>query len=126
MALTEAALHRLMRNSEIPMTSPNPLDAALKRLANALESLEAADERRAAAERVRADLEEELAVMQDDRARLAAELDGALAANRTLALANADVAARLERAEIMLSELIDSVDPNRLEEPAAPSGAEAR
>jgi chromosome segregation ATPase len=115
-----------MRNSEIPMTSPNPLDAALKRLAAALESLEAADERRAAAERVRADLEEELAVMQDDRARLAAELDGALAANRTLALANADVAARLDRAESMLRELIDSVDPTRLEEPAAPSGAEAR
>lgn len=92
------------------MTSPNPLDAALKRLAHALESLEAADERRAAAGRVRADLEEELAVMQDDRARLAAELDGALASNRSLALANADVNARLERAEGMLRELAASLD----------------
>jgi chromosome segregation ATPase len=98
-----------MRNSEIPMTSLNPLDAALKRLADAVENLEAADERRAAAGRVRADLEEELAVMQDDRARLAAELDGALASNRSLALANADVSGRIERAEALLRDLLNSV-----------------
>jgi len=91
------------------MTSLNPLDAALKRLADAVENLEAADERRAAAGRVRADLEEELAVMQDDRARLAAELDGALASNRSLALANADVSGRIERAEALLRDLLNSV-----------------
>ncbi|MFN3891623.1 MAG: DUF4164 domain-containing protein [Beijerinckiaceae bacterium] len=101
------------------MTSPNPLDAALKRLADALESLEAADERRAASERVRSDLEEELGVMQDDRSRLAAELDGALASNRALTLANADVAHRLERAEAMLRELVASIDPADLDD--APS-----
>ena len=98
------------------MTSPNPLDAALKRLADALGSLEAADERRAAAERGRADLEEELGVMQDDRARLAAELDGALASNRSLALANADVNGRLERAETMLREVVASVRQGELED----------
>ena len=114
-----------MRYSEIPMTSPNPLDAALKRLAHALENLEAADERRAAANRLRADLEEELGVMQDDRARLAAELDGALARNRTLALANADVAYRLERAESMLGELVDSINPSHLESPPDASVGEA-
>lgn len=107
------------------MTSPNPLDAALKRLAHALESLEAADERRAAANRMRADLEEELGVMQDDRARLAAELDGALARNRTLALANADVAHRLERAETMLGELVDAINPAQLETPPVQIVAEA-
>jgi len=113
-----------MQDSEIPMTSPNPLDAALKRLADALESLEAADERRAAAERVRADLEEELGVMQDDRARLAAELDGALASNRALALANADVASRLDRAEALLRDVVATVDPADLESaPAQPAGA---
>ncbi|MBX9757813.1 MAG: DUF4164 domain-containing protein [Beijerinckiaceae bacterium] len=95
------------------MTSPNPLDAALKRLADALESLEAADERRAAAERGRADLEEELGVMQDDRARLAAELDGALASSRSLTLATADVNGRLERAEAMLRDLL--ADANQTE-----------
>ena len=99
------------------MTSPNPLDAALKRLADALGSLEAADERRAAAQRGRADLEEELGVMQDDRARLAAELDGALASNRSLALANADVNGRLGRAEAMLREVVASVRQGDLEEP---------
>lgn len=106
------------------MTSPNPLDSALKRLADALESLEAADERRAAAERVRADLEEELGVMQDDRARLAAELDGALASNRALALANADVAGRLDRAEALLRDILGAVDPAELEgAPAQTAGA---
>jgi chromosome segregation ATPase len=98
--------------------SPNPLDAALKRLADALESLEAADERRAAAERGRADLEEELAVMQDDRARLAAELDGALASNRALSLANADVNGRLERAEGLLQEVVASARLDEVEERA--------
>lgn len=104
-----------MRNSEIHMTSPNPLDAALKRLADALESLEAADERRAAAERGRADLEEELGVMQDDRARLAAELDGALAGNRALTLASADVNGRLERAEAMLNELLAAAGESEID-----------
>ena len=100
------------------MTSSNPLDAALKRLADAIENLEAADERRAAADRVRADLEEELAVMQDDRARLAAELDGALASNRSLALANADVSGRIERAETMLRDLLASVPADADDAPA--------
>ena len=66
------------------MDTPERFDAALKRLSVALEKLEAATERRLKAEALRANLEEELAVMQDDRARLAVELDGALA--RTLSL----------------------------------------
>ena len=108
------------------MTSPNPLDAALKRLAHALESLEAADERRAASERTRADLEEELAVMQDDRARLAAELDGALARNRALALANADVAGRLDHAEGILRGLLPTGPLAEPDETEAPTGTGAR
>lgn len=107
------------------MTSSNPLDAALKRLAGALESLEAADERRAASKRVRADLEEELGVMQDDRARLAAELDGALASNRALALANADVASRLERAEAILQDLAASIRSDDHDAPRPHDPAEA-
>jgi predicted nucleic acid-binding Zn-ribbon protein len=85
---------------------PDVLGAALRRLSGALDHLEAATVRRAAVERARADLDEELKVMQDDRARLAADLDGALARNRTLTLAQADVTARLERAEQMVREIV--------------------
>lgn len=85
---------------------PDVLGAALRRLSGALDNLEAATVRRAAVERARADLDEELKVMQDDRAQLAAELDGALARNRALALAQADVMTRLERAEQMVREIV--------------------
>lgn len=77
------------------MKLPDRLEMPLKRLATALDHLEAAAERRAAADSRRADLEEELAVMQDDRSRLATELEGALARARKLDEANAEVARRL-------------------------------
>lgn len=80
------------------MKLPQRLQEALSRLASALEQLEAAGERRAIADRVRADLEDELAVMQDDRARLTVELDGSLARTRALALANEDAQLAVERA----------------------------
>jgi predicted nucleic acid-binding Zn-ribbon protein len=54
------------------------LDDAMKRLETALGLLEASVSRRLEAERRRGDLETELQIMQDDRARLAVELDGAL------------------------------------------------
>jgi chromosome segregation ATPase len=74
---------------------PERLDAALKRLAAALDRLDAANERRTKADALRANLEEELAIMQDDRARLAVELDGAIARSKSLELANGEVARRL-------------------------------
>ena len=80
------------------MTRPHRIDTALKRLASALDQLEAAGERRVLADGARADLEEELNVMRDDRAMLAVELDGALARARNLALANSEVRQRLEKA----------------------------
>jgi chromosome segregation ATPase len=77
---------------------PERLDAALKRLATALDRLDAASERRAKADALRANLEEELAIMQDDRSRLAVELDGAIARSKSLELANDEVARRLNSA----------------------------
>jgi hypothetical protein len=94
------------------MTTPDRLDAILRRLAIALDHLEAAAERRLEVEAERSDRDEELAVMQDDRARLAIELDGALARARALASANAEVSRRLERA----SESIRAVLTAGLEE----------
>lgn len=101
-----AALNK--QYSENVMTMHPRLDAALRRLSSALDQLEAAAERRTGLDRARADLEEELAVMQDDRARLAAELDGSLSRMRGLALANEDVAQRLERAEALLRGVIET------------------
>jgi chromosome segregation ATPase len=77
---------------------PERLDAALKRLATALDRLDAASERRAKAEALRTNLEDELAVMQDDRSRLAVELDGATARATSLELTNDEVARRLSGA----------------------------
>lgn len=81
---------------------PESLAAALQRLAAALDKLDAACERRAKADAMRANLEEELAVMQDDRARLAVELDGALARVKSLELAHEELSRKLShaRAEI--------------------------
>ena len=54
------------------------LDEAMKRFENALGLLESTLARRLESEKRRGDLETELQIMQDDRARLAVELDGAL------------------------------------------------
>ena len=54
------------------------LDEAMKRFENALGLLEATVARRLESEGRRGDLETELQIMQDDRARLAVELDLAL------------------------------------------------
>jgi chromosome segregation ATPase len=85
---------------------PEHLDAALRRLAAALDRLDAARERRAKADALRANIEDELAVMQDDRSRLAVELDGAIARSRSLELANDEVARRLSGASAEIREVL--------------------
>src|SRR5690606_6918425 len=64
---------------EIMARSQAMLNAALERLEAAVAGLERAAARRLELEQRRGDLETELSLMQDDRARLAVELDGALA-----------------------------------------------
>ncbi len=95
------------------MKLPARLEDSLKRFASALDHLEAAGERLAIADRVRADLEDELSVMQDDRARLAAELDGALARARALAHANEDVRERVERASASVRAVLEAARAGR-------------
>jgi hypothetical protein len=46
--------------------------------------------------------------MQDDRARLAAELDGAMARARALSLANEDARERVERASASVRAVLDA------------------
>ena len=88
----------MIEDAATPTKLPERLDAALKRLAAALDQLDAASERRARADALRTNLEDELAVMQDDRSRLAVELDGAIARAKSLELANDEVARRLNGA----------------------------
>jgi predicted nucleic acid-binding Zn-ribbon protein len=89
------------------MTTPARLETALKRLAASLDQLEAAAERRAKAEAERSNLEEEFAVMQDDRTRLALELDGVLARSSSLELANDDVSRRLKNLGTTIKMILD-------------------
>jgi predicted nucleic acid-binding Zn-ribbon protein len=74
------------------------LDDAIRRLEAAVGLLEASVSRRLEAERRRGDLETELQIMQDDRARLAVELDGTVARLNRSEAATDDVARRVERA----------------------------
>jgi uncharacterized protein YlxW (UPF0749 family) len=82
------------------------LDNALARLDGALAQLEASARRRIEAERGHANLETELTLMQDDRARLAAELDGAIARVGQVESAANDVDSRLEKAMGAVGEVI--------------------
>jgi hypothetical protein len=84
-----------------------PFEPSLRRMRAAIDLLEAALERRARLDAKRGDADEEFALMQDDRARLAVELDGALGRNRALEAANAEAAKRLAHASAALEKLID-------------------
>ena len=79
------------------MAAPT-LDEAMKRLDRALGLLEASVSRRLEADRRRGGLETELQLMQDDRARLAVELDGALTRMHRYEAATDDVSRRVRQA----------------------------
>ncbi len=82
------------------------LDAALKRLSAALDQCEAAAQRLGRAADEKRDLVDTLAVMQDDRGRLATELDTALTRQQELEHATQEVALRLGRAGGTLRRLL--------------------
>jgi len=90
----DRTLSRTLRDHDLP----HRIDLALKRLTAALEMLEHSAEGRVREATARSDLEEELAVMQDDRARLAAALDGSAAHVNALIAAGDQAALGLERA----------------------------
>ena len=58
-------------------SSLDDIEMSLKRLASAVDALELAADRRMRHDEARATEQEEYALMQDDRSRLAVELDGA-------------------------------------------------
>jgi predicted nucleic acid-binding Zn-ribbon protein len=86
------------------------LEQALTRLNAALGQLEVSVARRLDAERRRGDLETELQIMQDDRARLAGELDAALARLDRVEAAAQDVGRRVTRAAGAIREVVTRTD----------------
>jgi len=73
------------------------LGAALRRLEAAVGVLEAASARVLDVRRTGAERDAELALLQDDRARMAEELDASSARTMRLETINRDVARRLDR-----------------------------
>lgn len=94
-----------MGRCEEEMMSPELEDAA-KRLQTALGSLEAAFSRRFSVEHRRSDLETELQVMQDDRARLAVELESATARLSTMETTTEHVGRRVQNAIVAIQDVI--------------------
>jgi Domain of unknown function (DUF4164) len=78
------------------MTDSAAIDAANKRLTLALDAFAAAVERREGADQEAASLSAQLHALGADRARLASELDAAVARGHALARVNRDVAARID------------------------------
>ena len=80
------------------MSEADSVEIASKRLALALDALDAAVERRRAADRDDATLASQVEALGADRSRLAAELDQATGRSRALETANREVARRLDAA----------------------------
>jgi hypothetical protein len=89
------------------------VEDALRRLDLAMVRLEAAVTRRVEAEEARADRDIELALMDEDRARLAAELDAAGAQLARLASVTGEVERRLDRAIDTVATVLERRPPPR-------------
>ena len=80
------------------MSETDSVETASRRLALALDALEAAAERRDETDRNAQVLAMQIQALDNDRARLASELDQAAARSRGLEAANRDVAQRIAQA----------------------------
>jgi hypothetical protein len=78
------------------MTDASAIEAATRRLAAALDALEAAVDPRREADRSESALAAQVQALGTDRSRLASELDGAAAHSRRLEDTNREIAKRLD------------------------------
>jgi chromosome segregation ATPase len=92
------------------MSDAGAIEAATKRLMQALDGLEAAAERRQEADRADQGLAEQLHALGADRSRLAADLDAAAARARVLETTNQEVARRLDVAIETIRSVIEAND----------------
>ena len=90
------------------MTETSGIDGATKRLTLALDSLEAAAERRREADDTQHGLVDQVHALGADRSRLASDLDVATARARALESTNQEVARRLEAAIDTIRSLIEA------------------
>jgi hypothetical protein len=93
-------------------TSMESLEISLKRVASAVEALEWATDLRMRHDEARATTQEEFALMQDDRSRLAVELDAAVDRSRALESANSEAAKRLARAADAIGRVLGRLAPD--------------
>jgi len=80
------------------MSEQSAIDAAVKRLALALDALDAAVERRREADRNEDALANQVQALGVDRSKLAAALDGETSRSRKLEATNREIAERLDAA----------------------------
>jgi hypothetical protein len=90
------------------MSDQSTIDQAVKRLALALDSLDAAVERRRQADRSEEGLASQLHALSVDRTRLAAALDGETARARRLESTNREIAQRLDTAIVSIQSVLDA------------------
>ena len=90
------------------MTDQTAIEAATRRLTEALDALDAAVERRVELDQRRLKLAEQVHALGADRARLAAELDAQTAKTRRLESANQDIASRLDAAMENLQHVLEA------------------
>ncbi|HEY4406279.1 MAG TPA: DUF4164 family protein [Xanthobacteraceae bacterium] len=92
------------------MTDAGAIEAATRRLMQALEGLEAAAERRRETDRAELGVADQLHALGADRSRLAADLDAATARARALETTNQEVARRLDAAIETIRSVIEAND----------------
>ncbi len=90
------------------MTDQSAIDMAVKRLALALDALDAAVERRQQADRSVEALAAQVHSLGVDRTRLAAALDGETARSRRLETTNREIAQRLDTAIASIQSVLDA------------------
>ena len=90
------------------MTEQSAIDNAVKRLALALDALDAAVERRREADRGEDALAAQVQALGLDRAKLAAALDGETARSRQLETTYHEIAERLDAAMASIQSVLDA------------------
>jgi predicted nucleic acid-binding Zn-ribbon protein len=90
------------------MNEQSTIDAAVKRLALALDALDAAVERRRDSDRDEETLAQQLHDLGTDRSRLAAALDGETSRARRLEATNREIAERLDTAIASIQAVLTS------------------
>ena len=92
------------------MSETDSVEIASRRLALALDALEAAAEQRGETDRSHEELATQIQALGTDRARLASELDQATARSRGLETANREVAQRIGQAIETIRGVLENKD----------------